>query len=187
MWAKLTHYQNHCWCKNTRCSRAALWPGADIQELLSPTPKTTPPSFSHCQLARSHRAFPSLSDPPAGLSAAISNRWGKKKILQNTQTCSGARTYLDQVKPPSGWKTELKVGGYSNNFWEITGSDCTNILHCNLGRWVGDSHQVCLGTGPFWIQFQATKISKVINSQTQTAFGEPSKQKFGLKKKGGSP
>lgn len=142
-------------------------------------------------LQGSHTAsWPAATEPflpsqiPQLASLQLSATDEEKKILQNTQICSGARTYLDQVKPLSGWKPGLKVGGYSNNFWEITGSDCTNILHCNLGRWVGDSHQVCLGTGPFWIQFQATKISKVINSQTPTAFGEPSKQKFGLKKRG---
>lgn len=65
MWAELYYCHNHCWCKNTRCSRAVLWPGADIQELLPPTPKTTPPRLARCQLAHSQRAFPSLSDPPS--------------------------------------------------------------------------------------------------------------------------
>lgn len=61
----LNYCNNHCWCKNTRCSRAVLWPGADIQELLPPTPKTTPPRLACCQLAGSHGAFPSLSYAPS--------------------------------------------------------------------------------------------------------------------------
>lgn len=63
VWAELNYCHNPCWCKNTRCSRAVLWPGADIQELLPPTPKTTPQRLACCQLAASHRAFPSRSDP----------------------------------------------------------------------------------------------------------------------------
>lgn len=82
VWAELNYCHNPCWCKNTRCSRAVLWPGADIQELLPPTPKTTPPRLACCQLAAGHRAFPSRSDPPspplpAGPSVIISNWWNE--------------------------------------------------------------------------------------------------------------
>lgn len=104
MWAELTHYHNHCWCKNTRCSRAVLWPGADT----SPTPKTTPPRFSHCQLARSHGAFPPLSDPPAGLSAAISDQRGKKYHRTHRPA--------QELRPA---RLNHSVGGYSNEFWGL--------------------------------------------------------------------
>lgn len=63
---ELNYCHIHCWCKNTRCSRALLCPGADTQqELVPPKPKTTPPRLAHCQLAFSHRVLSSFSDPPS--------------------------------------------------------------------------------------------------------------------------
>ena len=103
VWADLNYCHNHCWCKNTRCTRAVLWPEADIQELLPPTPKTTRPRFARCQLAASHRAFPFLSDPPSWPLCDYQQLLKKHK---STWTCSGAPTptaltCLDHINPLS--------------------------------------------------------------------------------------
>lgn len=81
------HCNDCCWCKNTRCIRAALWPGADILELLPATPKTTSQRLQWCQLTACQSASPSPLYP----SWAFCD-YQRPMKKQRTQTCSGALT-----------------------------------------------------------------------------------------------
>lgn len=101
---ELNYCHIHCWCKNTRCSRALLCPGADTQqELMPPTPKTTPPRLAHCQLAFSHRVLSSFSDPPSWPLYDYQQLVKKNvefKDLLGALTAT-ALTHLDHINPLS--------------------------------------------------------------------------------------
>lgn len=140
-------------CKNTRCSRAVLGPGADIQELLPPTPKTTPPRLARCQLASSHRAFPSLSDPPSWPLCDYQQPMKKNRVCGPAQELWIRSAHSAVVSPSPGHciyipkatddLTEGKGRGYTHNcafcwhYWlVIVIMGLKNILHKDPELWV---------------------------------------------------
>lgn len=75
-----------------------LWPGADIQELLPPTPITNPPRLHAASWPAAMETFLPFQVPPAGLSEIISNQWKKinTDLLRSSKAQSPDKPGSDQ-------------------------------------------------------------------------------------------